>query len=209
MRRKIEAEQGRMELGPQELEENAKIINKFRKKYHKKSKEHVIKKTNLGEDLLTFTPDEYARLQLIDEYQEKGFKYRETITEEVNNDHAKKSAVDRLKQLAKLDDVMEEVRCNFEWGTLPEHMRTISSLVKSASSKQLGFQKRIAFQPSCNNLLNIKTEDDAGNTKDNYKLAKSLNKYYFTLLNKRTVGKKQFLFTRADMTVRAEELSLG
>jgi hypothetical protein len=39
----------------------------MRKKYTKKEREASIKKTNLGEDLLTFTEEEYARLQMIDE----------------------------------------------------------------------------------------------------------------------------------------------
>lgn len=64
---------------PQEIEQNNKIINKLRKKYHKKVKEVSIKKTNLGEDQMTFTPEEYARLQLIDEYQERGLKYVENL----------------------------------------------------------------------------------------------------------------------------------
>lgn len=38
------------------MEENAKVIDKLRKKFHKKSKEVTIKKTTLGEDMLTFTP---------------------------------------------------------------------------------------------------------------------------------------------------------
>lgn len=44
------------------MEDNAKVIEKLKKKYHKKVKDITIKKTNLGEDLMTFTPEEYAKL---------------------------------------------------------------------------------------------------------------------------------------------------
>jgi hypothetical protein len=54
-RKRIDIEQRKFGISPQEMEDNAKIIDKLRKKYHKKTKEATIKKTNLGEDLLTFT----------------------------------------------------------------------------------------------------------------------------------------------------------
>jgi len=57
LRKKIDVEQSRFGISPQEMEDNAKIIDKLRKKYHRKAKEVTIKKTNLGEDMLTFTPE--------------------------------------------------------------------------------------------------------------------------------------------------------
>ena len=57
------------------MEESAKVIDKLRKKYQKKAKEATIKKTNLGEDLMTFTPEEYAKLEMIDEYNSRGLVY--------------------------------------------------------------------------------------------------------------------------------------
>ena len=57
MKKKINLEQSQYGISPHEMEENAKIIDKLRKKYHKKAKEATIKKTNLGEDLLTFTQE--------------------------------------------------------------------------------------------------------------------------------------------------------
>ena len=107
----------------------------------------------------------------------------------------KKSAVDRLKQLAKLDDVIDEVRGNLEWAYLPPQMAD-SKLVRTTSQKKLGFQKRTSPRYSCNNLLNWKIEELPINSQESFKVGKSLNKYYFSKLNKQTVGRKQFLFTK-------------
>ena len=76
MKKKIDVQQSKYGVSPHQLEENAKIIDKLRKKYHRKAKEATIKKTNLGEDLLTFTQEEYAKLELIDECQNRGFVYK-------------------------------------------------------------------------------------------------------------------------------------
>ena len=57
------------------MEETAKVIDKLRKKYQKKAKEATIKKTNLGQDLMTFTPEEYAKLEMIDQYNNRGLVY--------------------------------------------------------------------------------------------------------------------------------------
>lgn len=66
LRRKISTSKMLNKISPQEQEENDRIIDRMRSKYHKKQKESSIKKTDLGEDLLTFTPEEYQKLQFID-----------------------------------------------------------------------------------------------------------------------------------------------
>jgi len=47
-------------------------------------------------------------------------------------------------------------------------------------------------------LLNCKIEDLPINSQESFRAGKSLNKYYYSKLNKNTIGKKQFLFTRCD-----------
>jgi hypothetical protein len=47
----------------------------MRGKRHRKNKENSIKKTELGEDQLTFTPQEYEKLQAIDECHRRGITY--------------------------------------------------------------------------------------------------------------------------------------
>ena len=90
----------------------------MRKNYHKKSKQASIKKTNLGQDLLTFSPEEYARLQLIDECQELGIRYRQKIDDYGQENDQKQTAVDSLKRLAKVDEMVDEVKRNLAWGSL-------------------------------------------------------------------------------------------
>ena len=57
LRRKISTSKMLSKISPQEQEENDRIIDRMRSKYHRKQKESSIKKTDLGEDLLTFTPE--------------------------------------------------------------------------------------------------------------------------------------------------------
>jgi hypothetical protein len=57
LKRKISASKMLNKISPQELEENNRIIDRMRSKYHRKQKESSIKKTDLGEDLLTFTAE--------------------------------------------------------------------------------------------------------------------------------------------------------
>ena len=76
LKKKGEVEPSRLGISWQEMEQNAKVIDKLKKKHHRKKKDVTIKKTNLGEDQLTFSPEEYAKLQLIDECENRGIKYR-------------------------------------------------------------------------------------------------------------------------------------
>ena len=48
LKKKIDFGQSSFGISPQETETNAKIIEKLRKKYHRKPKEVTIKKTDLG-----------------------------------------------------------------------------------------------------------------------------------------------------------------
>lgn len=75
----------------------------MRKKYIKKQREASIKKTNLGEDLLTFTEEEYARLQMMDECYQKGIKYIDKVDEFNNFVVQNQTVVDCLKKLGKID----------------------------------------------------------------------------------------------------------
>ncbi len=75
----------------------------MRKKYIKKQREAFIKKTNLGEDLLTFTEEEYARLQMIDECHQKGIKFIDKVDELRNFVVQDQTVVECLKKLGKID----------------------------------------------------------------------------------------------------------
>lgn len=61
------------------------------------------------------------------------------------------------------------------------------------------------------NLFNLRNLDSPSfqSNESTFKPEKSLNKYFFNILNKKTVGKKQFLFTKYDSTIKSEELSFA
>lgn len=146
---------------------------------------------------------------MIDECQERGIKYHEKWEETLSENDHKLSAVARLKKLAQMDDIVDEIRNTREWteGFNKENHK----IVRGHSQKALGFQKRIPSRLSSSNLLNVKIEDPSDASKNTFR-GKSLNKYYFTTLNKNTWGKKQFLFTNTKYDSSAktqEEISLA
>ena len=57
---------------------------------------------------------------------------------------------------------------------------------------------------SYGNLLHWKNDEVERRSQESSKGGKTLNKYYFSALSKKTVGRKQFLFTKADSTMKTE-----
>lgn len=107
-----------------------------------------------------------------------------------------------------MEDLIEEVKSNHEWGEMAG--KENYKHTRYPANKKLGFQKRNPFNFSSTNLMNWKIEDSSSGSKGSFKAGHSLNKYYFTVLQKNTYGKKQFLFTKYDETIKTQqELSLA
>jgi hypothetical protein len=99
-----------------------------------------------------------------------------------------------------MDGVIDEIRNNLEWGSATHKE---NKLTKSHSNKKLGFQRRDPFRFSSSNLAAWKIEDPS-NSKSSLRADRSLNKYYFTVLHKKTFGKKHFLFTKYDSSAKSQ-----
>jgi hypothetical protein len=83
-------------------------------------------------------------------------------------------------------------------------------VLSSPSNKKLGFQKRVPFRTTSNNLLHLKIEETSSVSQENFKPARSLNKYYLTILSKKSIGKKHFFYTRNEAsTAKSEEMSIA
>lgn len=101
-----------------------------------------------------------------------------------------------------MDDLIEEVKCNLEWAETSD--KENHKMLRTQSNKGLGFQKRAPLRFSSSNLLNWKAEDSSMGSKGTFKPARSLNKYYFTVLHKKTFGRKNFLFTKYDSSAKTQ-----
>lgn len=132
-------------MSPQEQQDNDKIIAKLRRNYHRKSRESSIKKTDLGEDLMTFTPEEYQQLQLIDHCLERGLPLPTAFTP--TEQPQALSAVERLKRMGRLEDTAQEIKSHLEWGA----GSSSTKCSPKAKTEQSGFQKR---KPK--GMLNVK-----------------------------------------------------
>lgn len=95
------------------------------------------------------------------------------------------SAVDRLRQLAKVGDINDEIKGNLEWMNLKENQGKVESKVVG---------KGIFVKYSHGNFNNPMFSLHKQSSEDYSKNTKlSLNKYYVTLLNKKSFRKSFFV----------------